>query len=190
MHRHTKVAALTTALTLAGSSVANATLADHFHFHDSGPGISEDLCGLTVQHSYVVEGNWTIRAGTGDLAGAFFGGTVYRYVDTFQNPANGRTITISGTENYRDVKATHVSGTIFQFVTQESGQPFVLKADDGTVAFRDRGVIKTTYLFDSGGDNVPGGTTLQTLSVTVHGPHPGLDAPEDEFCTAALAGLT
>ena len=71
-------------------------------------------------------------------------------------------LTIWGNAVIRDVKATHVEGSIFQFTTVESGRPFNLADASGRVLLRDRGSIRETYLFDTRGDDVPGGIFLET----------------------------
>jgi hypothetical protein len=53
----------------------------------------------------------------------------------------------------------------------------------GAVVLRNRGVIRTTILFDTLGDDTPGGVTLEELDVSVAGPHPGFFMDEDGFCT-------
>lgn len=191
MSVRTTITGLTLAAGLALAAPAGATVVDHTHFSGSQPPTAEDdFCGITVLHGYEYHGVATIRAGKGDLAGAFFGGSVSTYTDTFTDPDTGRTVTISGHSNVRDVKATHLSGSIFQFVTIEAGAPFTMTADDGTVLFRDRGAIRQTYTFDTGGDDVPGGTYLDPVDLRVSGPHPGFDATDDEFCAAALGALS
>jgi hypothetical protein len=67
-------------------------------------------------------------------------------------------------------------------VTIQAGQPFVVYNSDGQVVLRDRGVIRFTYLFDTLGDNEPGGVFVQDVDVRVNGPHPGFDA---DFCDIA-----
>jgi hypothetical protein len=52
----------------------------------------------------------------------------------------------------------------------------------GAVLLRDRGVIRTTILFDTLGDDTPGGVTLEELDVSVAGPHPGFFMDDDAFC--------
>ena len=86
----------------------------------------------------------------------------YEYSDTWTNLANGRSLTIWGNAVFRDVKATHVEGSIFQFTTVESGRPFNLADASGRVLLRDRGAIRETYLFDTRGDDVPGGIFLES----------------------------
>lgn len=185
-----RIAGLTLAAGLAFAAPAGATVVDHSHYSGGQPPTAEDLCGITVLHSYEYHGSGTIRVGKGDLAGAFFGRSVTTYADTFTNEATGRTITISGHSNVHDVEATHLSGSIFRFVTIEAGAPFTMTADDGTVIYRDRGLIRETYTFDTGGDDVPGGTYLDQVDLRVSGPHPGYDATDEEFCAAALGALS
>lgn len=43
---------------------------------------------------------------------------------------------------------------------------------------RDRGNVHYHALFDTGGDDMPGGTEVAFLGADVHGPRPGLD----DFC--------
>ena len=43
---------------------------------------------------------------------------------------------------------------------------------------RDRGAITTTYLFDTLGDDVPGGDFIEELDVRISGPHPGFGPPD------------
>jgi hypothetical protein len=47
---------------------------------------------------------------------------------------------------------------------------------------RDRGVLRTRVLFDTGGDDEPGGTEVAFLGFDEGGPHPGLDV---DFCQLA-----
>ena len=49
----------------------------------------------------------------------------------------------------------------------------MLRDMTGGILLRDRGVIRTTVLFDTLGDDTPGGVTLEELDVSVAGPHPG-----------------
>jgi hypothetical protein len=144
-------------------------------------------CGLNIHHVIDFGGKLSIRAGKGDLAGAFFGHDNYWYVETWTNVANGKFFTISGNALNKDVKATHIEGTIFQFVTNTVGQPYTVRDMSGAVVLRDRGSISFTYLFDTGGDNVPGGIFLQDVSVRVSGPHPGFFLDEASACAGVVA---
>lgn len=180
-------------LALVGVSAvpARATIYQKVQFYAGSDNLPTfDDCGPTVSHTAVYSGKFMIRSGTGDLAGAFFGHDVFSYTETFTNitpssPSEGKFFTISGSYLTQDVRATHVEGSIFKFVTHQVGQPYVVRDMAGRVVLRDRGSLTFTYLFDTGGDNVPGGTTTEDLSVRIAGPHPGffLDA------AAQCAGL-
>jgi hypothetical protein len=55
----------------------------------------------------------------------------------------------------------------------------------GRIVSRDRGVIQETYLFDTLGDDTPGGLYLETLGLRVSGPHPLSSEgffDQDAFC--------
>jgi hypothetical protein len=197
-HRATRRRALAgSLLALALVSVsavpAGATIYQKVEFYSG----SEDLgtfddCGPTVSHTVVYSGKFMIRAGKGNLAGAFFGHDVFSYTETFTNitplsSSEGKFFTISGSYLNQDVRATHVEGAIFEFVTHQVGQPYVVRNMAGRAVLRDRGALTFTYLFDTGGDNVPGGTTTQDLSVRISGPHPGFFLDPSAQCPGLLS---
>ena len=145
-----------------------------------------DACGLSIHDVFTFSGKFSIRSGVGDLTTAFFGHNNFSNLDTLTNTANGKFFTISADGLNHDVRATHVEGSIFRFVTNTVGQPFVMRDMSGAVVLRDRGAISDTYLFDSGGDNVPGGTFLVDISVRVSGPHPGFFLDDPGFCALVV----
>ena len=64
------------------------------------------------------------------------------------------------------------------------GQPILIRDMSGRVVSRDRGVIRVTYLWDTLGDDTPGGRVRRALGLLVGGPHPLLagDFDEEAFC--------
>ena len=54
----------------------------------------------------------------------------------------------------------------------------------GKVVSRDRGVLRETYLFDTLGDDTPGGLNLELLGLRVSRPHPLFPGVfnDDAFC--------
>jgi hypothetical protein len=58
----------------------------------------------------------------------------------------------------------------------------------GETRIRERGQLRFTYLFDTLGNDgpdgtpVPGGETIEDLSVKVAGPHAGFEMTEEEWC--------
>ena len=166
---------------LAFAAPAQATVVVREHYTQP---YSDDFeaCGFQIHLDGLASGNFRIRAGKHKLASAFFANDNYEFSETWTNTTNGKTLTIWGNAVIRDVTARHVSGSIFKFTTVESGRPFNLSDADGNVLIRDRGAIRHTYLFDTEGDDTPGGVFLEELSVRVSGPHPGFNMPEEEFC--------
>ena len=168
---------------LAWALPAQAQVIDRERFEFS---FSEDteLCGIVVHQETEVSGSEHIRVGKGKTASAFFGHVNYSYTDVFTNPANGRFLVIEGHAVFQETNATRVEGTIFRFTAVEAGQPSVLRDMSGRVVLRDRGVIRTTILFDTLGDATPGGEVLELISERLSGPHPGFD--DDAFCAAVV----
>jgi hypothetical protein len=175
------VAVSVLAASLALTVPAQATVQDHEHY--SQP-ITDDFeaCGFSLHLEGLATGNARNRVGKGDLDTAYFGLDNYEYSVKVTNTANGHYFTQWGNAIIRDVKATHIEGSIFQFTTVESGRPYNLSDSSGRVLVRDRGSIRQTYLFDTEGDHTPGGIFLDLLSERVSGPHPGFFMSEDEFC--------
>jgi len=95
------------------------------------------------------------------------------------NPANGKWFVIRADGLIQETKAVHIGGTIFTFASIVAGQPFTIEDSSGNVVLRERGVIKRTVLFDTEGDDVPGGIELAELDFSFAGPHPGFFA---DFC--------
>jgi hypothetical protein len=126
-----------------------------------------------------VSGQFRIRQGKGKAAGFFFfrGTSSFREVHT--NTETGEWFVVRGHTVFNEVKARRVEGTIFKLTAILAGQPFTVENSAGEVVLRDRGVIRHTILFDTEGDDVPGGVEVEFLAADVRGPHPGFDA---DFC--------
>jgi hypothetical protein len=171
----------TLAVLLALAVPAQAKVVGHEHY--SQPyGDDFTACGFPVHVEGLASGNAHLRVGLGDLDTAFFQLDNYRFSETWTNTDNGHYFTIWGDGLVHDVKATHVSGSVFEFTTIESGRPFNITDANGTTLVRDRGSIRHTYLFDTEGDDTPGGILLEEIAVRVNGPHPGFNMSEEDFC--------
>jgi hypothetical protein len=186
----TKRVALALAVGVAGtlavaSGPAEATIFERFDY--AGSDVDEfQLCGIDVQYEAEFAGQVRIREGKGKDDGAFFLQDNYSGTETFTNPENGKFFTISHDGVFQDLTATNVEGSVFEFVTHEVGQPFVVRDMDGNVVLRDRGAITQTYLFDTEGDDVPGGIFLEELDLRISGPHPGFELPPGAECPAVI----
>ncbi len=164
---------------LAGGSAAQAEVIREEPFSEPYGGVFT-LCGIQV----VVEGTFSstlhYRVGKGKVASAFFQHDKYRYSDTVTNPLTGKFFTTEGKGLNHDLKATALGGNVFRFTVIQAGQPFAIRDSSGRLVLRDRGVIRTTLLFNTRGDGIPGGDFIEDISVEFSGPHPSFD--EASFC--------
>lgn len=142
-----------------------------------------ELCGYTLDRTETGSGRIQFREGTNRTDSHFFvhNNIVLNVVVT--NPATGRSWTESFAGNYVDVTAERVSGNLFEVVGSEAGR-LVIRDDDGTIVVRERGRVRTTFLFDTLGDDVPGGIDVGVVDVHVAGPHPLRDADPATVCAA------
>lgn len=178
--RRIGVAAAIAVVAIAAPASANATIVERGSY-EGGFEETIEICGLEIHHTVEFSGWYRIREGKNRSDDAFFLSDHYSALDTFTNLDNGKYLTISHDGVIQDIKATRVDGSIFEFVTHEVGQPYVVRDMNGRVVLRDRGAIAVTYLFDTLGDDVPGGVWIEDLDVRISGPHPGwFLTPEDE----------
>ena len=157
---------------------ASATGFESFHYTDEPYAFSYDDCGFAVDVEGTASGHVRVREGKGKTETAFLVSDNYSYSETHTNPETGAFVTITGNGVFNEVKATRVEGNVFLFEVVEAGQPFRLYDSDGNLVARDRGSIRYRYLFDTEGDDVPGGTPVFEFEPETHGPHPGFD----NFC--------
>jgi hypothetical protein len=168
------------AVALAAVVVAapgGATVVDRGTYTDEYA-FSYDDCGFPVDVEGTASGHYRIRSGKGKKATAFFVNDNYSYAETHTNADTGAYVTITGNGVFNEIRATRIDTNIFEFEAVEAGQPFVLYDSDGNLVARDRGAIHHHAIFDTEGDDVPGGILLEELPADVYGPHPGFD----DFC--------
>jgi hypothetical protein len=131
-------------------------------------------CGPIIDVSVEFAGVFQIRSGSGDDASAFFAHDNFWFRETHVRRSDGKTLIVSANGNFVETKATRVEGSIFTFTSVLAGQPFTVHDTDGRLIFRDRGVITETILFDTLGDDSPGGEFLGILDQTFYGQFPSL----------------
>jgi hypothetical protein len=158
---------------------AQATIVERGQFADTFSD-SYDDCGFTVDVEGSFSGQYRIREGKGNVETAFFFQQLLSWEET--HSANGRSITLRGHTVTNEVRARHVEGSIFEFVTIEAGQPFAVYDEEGNLVLRDRGVIRFTFLWDTLGDDEPGGVFIEMLDIQFGGPHPSWDLDWSEIC--------
>jgi hypothetical protein len=120
-----------------------------------------------------VEGIVQFRVGTGRFAGAFFAHDNFAFSEVHTNP-DGEILVISGNGVFQETRAVALGDNRFAFSSRVAGQPFTVRDADGNLLVRDRGVIRETIIFDTLGDETPGGIFIEGVSFDVAGPHDGL----------------
>jgi hypothetical protein len=177
------------AMAVAGLVVvpaAQGTIFERFRVVDEYS-FEDQICGIDVQ----IEGTATvagrIRAGKGKLATAFFAHFNVDYSETWTAP-NGRFVTVTGNLLSNEVKAVPLGDNLFRFTAIEAGQPFRLYDSQGNLLLRDRGVIRSSIVFDTLGDGTPGGVVVEELEPIVRGPHPGFF--DETLCPVLVPLLT
>lgn len=172
---------LMTVVVMAWALPAQAEVIEQQHYAFSSSDDFE-LCGIPVHEEGEVRGTAHFRVGKGELDSAFFSHNNFEFTNTITNPANGKFLVIEGNALFHETVGTRVEGTIFQFTSVEAGQPFVMRDMSGGIVLRDRGVIRSTILFDTLGDETPGGEFLALVDEHVAGPHPGFFLDDAAFC--------
>ena len=169
---------LSMALGLAAApALATTTQREHFAGTDA---FSYNDCGFSVNVAVTFSGHSVLRIDKSGQAFLVKGTSTFREVHT--NPQTGEFFVLRGRSTFNELRATHVEGDIYQFDVVEAGQPFVVEDSDGNVVVRDRGAIRFSYLFDTLGDNTPGGNFVADVGTpSVHGPHEGFGEDFD-FC--------
>ena len=164
-----------------GGAPAGATVINREHFSGSESFTIED-CEFPLEGESTFSGQAHLRVDkTGE---AFLQEAAFSFRDVITNPETGRWFVVRGHSQAHEIKATHVEGTVYEFVAIQAGQPYVIEDSAGNVIVRDRGLIRETFLFDTLGDGAPGGVFLESTSFVVHGPHPGL-AEDFSYCEIA-----
>lgn len=143
-----------------------------------------DDCGFVIHDEVTYSGVFMLKAPRTDGAPPY-------YFDNYQThevlTANGRTATIDHQGMYKDLRISLVSGTIYQFVAIEVGQPFTVRDGDGNLLVHDRGHLRTTFQVDTKGDSDLGNDVFIEGSWSLladNGSHPGFYI---DFCAEMTA---
>lgn len=157
---------------LAGTGPVGATVVERGHYSDTFA-FSYDDCGPSVDVEGEFGGVYRIREGKHGNETAFYLMDNFSFQEVHTNADTGEWFMIRGDAVFNETRATRVEGSVFEFTSVQAGQPFVVEDSAGNVVIRDRGAIWRTILFDTEGDDVPGGIFIELVSVEARGPHPG-----------------
>jgi hypothetical protein len=151
-------------------------------FTESFEGESE-ICGIPVAETGTFSVDGHLRVGKGRAESLFFARVHTEFRATITSLETGRSFTTEGRARFVDVKAVPVGGSVFEVRSIEAGQTFVLRDAAGRVVLRDRGRIATTILFDTLGDDTPGGEFIDLIDEDLAGRHPGFTFDDEgRFC--------
>ena len=162
--------AVVACLLVAGSAMASVGFRDRYSFDYA---FTYDCGGTEISVAGHTAGLTFVRIGKGDQATAFFAHDNFAYSETHTNP-DGDVLVISGNGLFQETKAVPLGDNQFAFSSRLAGQPFTVRDGDGNLVVRDRGVIRQTVVFDTLGDDTPGGIFVTDVSFEVAGPHDGL----------------
>jgi hypothetical protein len=162
------------ALAIAAAPPAGATLIEKGRFVDEPYGFAYN-CGFPVEVTGVATGNFRLRAGSGNDATAFFALDRISFREIHTNPETGEWFALTGHFLSNEFSATRVEGSLFEFRSIKAGSMAVIRDSDGNLVSRNRGVLKRTILFDTGGDDEPGGEFVELIDVRLAGKHPDFD---------------
>ena len=181
------VVSVAAALLAIGAGPALGTVVDRGHYADTETSSFVDCGGITFDDVSTFSGQFRMKA-TKDPE-AFLLRDTYQFRDVITNRATKKWFVLRGIVNFHEIAYRHISGTIYEFTANESGQPFVIEDSSGRVVVRDRGNLRHTAWFDTRGDGQPGADFIVEIHTAVHGPHPAFDDP-DTFCNAAISLTT
>jgi hypothetical protein len=184
MQRFLTLAAGVLVAAAVAAGPASATVRERFT--DAGDYAYSVDCGFAVSVVGSHTDEFTIREGKNKDAGTFPVLNRFSYKETWTNAETGEWFTISGKAIFNEVTATRVEGSIFEFRAHDSGQPYVVTDAAGKVVARNRGSVWMSYLFDTGGDNEPGGEWVADTGFRVSGPHPSLSVDPCEYAVQLI----
>ena len=143
-------------------------------------------CGFPIEVTGSSDLMLILREGKNKDAGAFPVMNNFMFSERWTNADTGEWFTIRGHFTFIEEKASRVDGSIFEFRAHDAGQPYVVEDSGGNVVERNSGSVHVGYLFDTGGDNEPGGTYGADTYFRVAGPHPSLEIDSCQYAVELI----
>ena len=186
-----KLIAVVFGLVLVGSLLAVSTPAQAGHkkleVYSEGPFggpyefTNEDCPGLPFEVKGRDRGYEVLYIVPGSDGQAFLLHERYRFREVWTNPANGKKAYVSGHHKFREVKATHVEGNVWRFLSVLKGKPFVVKNARHKTVLAEWGKLVLSSDFDTLGDSQPGGELVSQTILKSKGNWPTWEEDFD-FC--------
>jgi hypothetical protein len=143
-------------------------------------------CGRPLEWHEQIEGSYVIKDATPRTGGEFF--RLKQQVEahiTVSDPETGAYFTVEWRTLFAELPGTLVPGSTTEVVFRsiEAGVWDLWRGSSGEVQYRSTGAISIEYVFDTGGDGVPGGQILEGRLIRAAGNLPTFDA---DLCALAL----
>jgi hypothetical protein len=121
----------------------------HYSWNDR---FTYDDCGFRVDGVAWGSGMFTLKPGRhGDPTPYYFDNSESHVITT--NPANGKWFREDAQTLYKDLHITNVQGTVYTFVSEQTGRAYTLTDMNGHRVYFDRGHLVTTSQVDTHGDD-------------------------------------
>lgn len=185
-----------TGLVLLAALPASGRPVERYDYDVTLDPVTWDGCGFDVTEVARYAGAWMVKDSTPKTDGEYF-----RVLDRYR-----RTITLTNTDHptkkvvieahgtFREGPGTIVSdggplaGPTVEYRTKDSGAIQTVYDVNGKALLRDHGTIVFEYVFDTGGDQAPGGGQfISEQFISASGKTPLFDMDDEQFC-AALTG--
>ena len=144
---------------------------------------TDDSCkGLPFKVKGRIRGYETVYNVPGSDGQAYLGDFRHRYREVWTNPANGRKAFASAKRaRIRELRAEHIKGDVWAFITLISGAPLILENDRGRVVLTEWGRIKLRIVYDTLGDGKPGAEFIRLSVISKRGNWPTFEK-DFNFC--------
>ena len=121
-------------LLAAWAGPAAGTVVERGHYADTDAFSFVDCGGVTFDVAETFSGQFILKA-TKDPE-AFLLRDTFQFRDVITNRATGKWFVLRGIVNFHEIAYRHISGTIYEFTANETGQPFVIEDSSGRVVVR------------------------------------------------------
>ena len=159
-----------------GDVYSEGPVDDRYRYTDN------QCAGLPFKVKGRIRGYETIYNVPGSDGQAYLGDFRHRFREVWTNPANGRkAFAFARKARFRELRAEHVKGDVWAFITLLSGAPFVVENDRGRVVLANWGRLKLRQVFDTLGDGQPGAEFIRQSIISKRGNWPAWEKDFD-FC--------